>query len=399
MVTDPAPTAAPLAGLVVADFTRVLAGPYCTLLLADLGAEVIKVERPGSGDDTRAWGPPFRGHDSTYFLGLNRDKKSAALDLTVSEDLETARSLTTHADIVIENFTAGVMQRYGLDYPSVRRDNPTVIYCSINAYSGAPELPGYDLLLQAASGFMSITGPADGPPTKVGVAVLDVLAGLHASVAILAALAHRQRTGEGQQVRAGLFESSVACLVNQASNHLLGGVVPGRLGNQHPNIVPYESFDGTDGTFVVAAGNDKLYQALCGAIDRPDLAADERFASNRSRVEHRSDLVEQLQREFSQAPVDHWLGRLAAAAVPAAAVRGLDRVFQSPEGQATLLTIADPNRGSCEMVASPFSLSQSHVRADHRPPPVLGEHTSEIRARFPSSSGESARKGNDDWNH
>jgi crotonobetainyl-CoA:carnitine CoA-transferase CaiB-like acyl-CoA transferase len=388
----------PLEGVIVADFTRVLAGPYCALLLADLGAEVIKVERPGSGDDTRAWGPPFRGQDSTYFLGLNRDKKSAALDLTIDEDLDVARSLAGQADILIENFTGGVMERYGLDYDSIRRRNPGVIYCSVSSYLSAPELPGYDLLLQAASGFMSITGPAEGSPTKVGVAVLDVLAGLHACVAILAALAYREKTREGQRLRVGLFESSVASLVNQAANYLMGGLVPRRMGNQHPNIVPYESFEGSDSTFVVAVGNDKLYRALCEAIDRSDLANDQRFADNRSRVEHRRELVEELQREFSQRPVDHWVTRLVGASVPAAAVRGVPEVFESTEGRASLLKITDEQRGSFTMVASPFTFSQTPVRSDHRPPPSLGQDTQEIRARFSSGEKTPGRKESDDAN-
>ena len=379
----------------MADFTRVLAGPYCTLVLADLGAEVIKVERPGAGDDTRAWGPPFRGPDATYFMGLNRDKKSAVLDFTVDDDLEVARSLARQADIVIENFTEGVMARFGLDYPSLQVENPRVVYCSINAYLGQPEVPGYDLLLQAASGFMSITGPEGGPPTKLGVALLDVLAGLHACAAILAAVAQRDHTGTGQHVRVGLFESSVASLVNQAYSYLLSGAVPRRLGNQHPSIVPYESFDGSDGTFVIAAGNDKLYRAMCEVIDRPDLASDERFVDNQSRVEHRHELVGHLQAEFARAPAQVWVDRLAEASVPAAVVRGIDEVFQSPEGESTLITIPDPRRGPLEMVASPFTLSASGMRESHSPPPVLGEHTAEIRARFSPSDTDSDKKGPD----
>jgi crotonobetainyl-CoA:carnitine CoA-transferase CaiB-like acyl-CoA transferase len=376
----------PLEGILVADFSRVLAGPYCTLLLADLGAEVIKIERPGSGDDTRAWGPPFVASDAVYYLGLNRDKKSIALDLNSAEDREVARNITRRADIVVENFTAGIMSRFGLDYESVSRLNPGAIYCSITAYLDRPEIPGYDLLMQASSGFMSITGPVGGPPSKIGVAALDVLAGLHACVGILAALSVRQKTGRGQLVRAGLFESSVASLVNQASNYLIGGVVPHHAGNEHPNIVPYQSFEASDDAFVLAIGNDKLYQSMCDAIGRPDLGRDPRFSTNGSRVTHRVELTAHLDAVFRTETVAHWMDVFSRAKVPAAPVRTLDAVFSSPEGQHTLLTIPDPRRDTeLMMVKSPFEISDNPTRRNHQPPPTLGEHTAEIRQRF---SGE-----------
>lgn len=373
----------PLEGLVVADFTRVLAGPYCTLLLADLGAEIIKIERTGTGDDTRAWGPPFVDGDSAYFLGLNRGKKSVAVDFGVGSDRDLAFRIATGADVVIENFTDGVMQRFDLDYARIRQANPAVIYCTISAYASQPTVPGYDLLMQAASGFMSVTGPEGGPPTKVGVAVLDVLAGLHACVGILAALDERRSSGQGNHVRVGLFESSVAALVNQASNYLLAGQVPRPSGNQHPSIVPYQTFEAADGPIVVAAGNDRLFAGLCAAIDRLDLLADPRFLTNASRVANRVELVEDLEAVFKGATVDHWVSRLVARDVPASPIRNLHDVFTSPEGRATLVPVETRNGELVMMVRSPIMMERGGGPVQHQRPPSLGEHTGVIRERFP----------------
>lgn len=373
---------APLDGLRVVDFSRVLAGPYCSMLLADLGADVVKVERPATGDDTRAWGPPFRGEDATYSLSVNRNKRSVALDLTDPADLEVARRLVADADVLVENFRGGVMAGFGLDEPTVRATNPDLVYCSVTAYDH-PDLadrPGYDLLMQAASGFMSITGHPDGPPVKVGVAVLDVVAGLFATVGVLAALTARGRGAPGQHVTVGLFDAAVAALVNQATAHLAGDVVPTRQGNAHPSIVPYQSFTAADGDLVIAAGNDKLFALTCVALGLPDLATDPRFRTNRDRVAHREVLVAALQDRIATGGVDGWLAELERLGVPASRVRAIDEVFASPEGQHATLTVEDPVRGPLRLVRTPIGLSATPLRTDHRPPPLLDEHGEAVRA-------------------
>ncbi|MGH8872681.1 MAG: CaiB/BaiF CoA transferase family protein [Acidimicrobiia bacterium] len=381
-MTTPNPTgeALPLAGLVVADFSRILAGPLCTMILADLGADVIKIERPGQGDDTRSWGPPFVEGDAAYFLSINRNKRSIVLDLNDPDDLELARGIVNRADVVVENFRPGVMAAFGLDYDTVAGENPDLVYCSIPAFARSADkalLPGYDLLMQAFSGFMSITGEKDGEPVKMGVAILDVVAGLYGVVAILAALRQRDSSGSSRRVQVGLFEASIATLVNQAANYLIGGTVPTANGNAHPNIVPYQSFTAGDGRFVVAAGNDKLFQATCRAIDREDLLADSRFETNADRVEHREVLTDELERTFGSAGVGHWVKLLAEAGVPAAPVRSIDEVFESPESQAMVSRVEDPVRGVLSLVGSP--IDNIGLDGDStRPPPRLGEHQEEI---------------------
>jgi crotonobetainyl-CoA:carnitine CoA-transferase CaiB-like acyl-CoA transferase len=378
----PSPTAdhSPLDGLGVADFSRVLAGPLCTMVLADLGADVIKVERPTVGDDTREWGPPFLGQDATYFLALNRNKRSIALDLDDASDRSVARALALKADVVVENFREGVMTRFGLDYPSLRQDNPALIYCSIPAFaSGDARRAGYDLLMQAASGLMSITGEANREPVKVGVAILDVVAGLFAAVGILASLEARGRTGRGQHVRVGLFEASVASLVNQAAGFLMAGVVPRATGNVHPSIVPYQAFGASDGSFVLAAGNDKLFLAMCDAMGLPELAADPSFATNADRVRNRAALVGRLQSVFSGYTTAELLERLEAVGVPASPIRGIDDVFASPEGAEMVEEIDDPVRGVLRLLRSPIELSEMKFRSSRRPPPILDEHGEDVR--------------------
>ena len=291
----------PLDGVVVADFTRILAGPLCTMILADLGADVIKIERPGSGDDTRTWGPPFVGDDAAYYLSVNRNKRSITLDLNDPDDRELATAIAIRADVLVENFRPGVMARFGLGRDDLSTDNPGLVYCSIPAFadSEAGDVPGYDLLMQAMTGFMSITGEKGGEPVKMGVALLDVVAGLYSAIAILAALRKRDQTGEGAAFDVGLFETSLATLVNQAANHLLGGMVPGPSGNAHPNIVPYQAFNASDGQFVVTAGNDKLFLATCQAMGRPDLAIDPAYSSNGERVKHREALISDMEATFA----------------------------------------------------------------------------------------------------
>src|SRR5215217_457917 len=284
----------PLDGVRVADFSRVLAGPLATMILGDLGADVIKVEHPDGGDDTRGWGPPFVGEDAAYFLALNRNKRSIVLDLVTDEGRGDARALALGADVVVENFRPGLMRRFGLDHASLSRENPRLVSCSLVAFGEDGESaarPGYDIIVQALSGIMSFTGQPGGEPTKVGVALLDVIAGLYAANAIQAALLGRERTGRGERIVISLFETSLAALVNQAANYLLGGIVPRPMGNAHPNIVPYQLFRASDRPFILAAGNDRLFERTSVVIGRSELSRDERFATNAGRVAHRDELI------------------------------------------------------------------------------------------------------------
>ena len=359
----------------VLDFTRVLAGPFCTMVLGDLGADVLKVERPGGGDDTRGWGPPFVGEDAAYFLSVNRNKRSVALDLASEEGAGTARELAGRADVAIENFRPGQMERFGLDHRTLRKANPGLVYCSIPAFSDGPRRPepGYDLTLQALSGLMSVTGPKDGEPTKVGVAVLDVATGLFAAVGILAALQERGRTGRGTHLEVPLFDVGVASLVNQAANYLMGGDVPRPLGNEHPNIVPYQSFRASDRTFVVAAGNDGLFRRLCEAIGHPEWGEDRRWGTNHARVANRKELIPLLAEAFAERPMEEWLGALTSHGVPCAPVRTLDEVFASPEGDEMVDELPDGGRGAVRLVRDPIRYESGHLPT-RLPPPALGDN-------------------------
>ncbi|MGE0216930.1 CaiB/BaiF CoA transferase family protein [Mycolicibacterium sp.] len=375
-MTDPRP---PLDGLVIVDFTRVLAGPLCTMLLSDLGAEVIKVERPGVGDDTRQWDPPSVGGDATYFLSVNRDKKSVALDLSTPHGREIATALMANADVVVENFRSGVMDRLGLGYDDVAALNPQVVYCSIPAFAGSSSpKPGYDLLMQAQSGLMSLTGTE--VPTKAGVALLDVITGLYAITGILAALQARHRDGVGQQVTVGLYEASLAALVNQSAAYLMAGQTAGLAGNAHPSIVPYQVFSARDRSFVLAAGNDKLFRDTVEVLGRPELADDPRFSTNNVRVQHRELIVGILSDLFKAGDAEHWVRELDARGVPASLVRSLDEVFAAPESQGALVTVPDDVRGPLGYVRTPIRLSRTALRTPAQPPPHLGQHTDEILA-------------------
>jgi crotonobetainyl-CoA:carnitine CoA-transferase CaiB-like acyl-CoA transferase len=324
-----------LDGLLVADFSRVLAGPYATMLLGDLGAEVVKVERPGSGDDTRSWGPPWAtSHDgqdreSTYFLGVNRNKRSEFWDLRAPDDLAQALDLVARCDVLVENFKPGGMDALGLGYPDAAALNPGLVYCSITGFGAAEgaDLPGYDLLVQAAGGLMSITGPAPGAPTKVGVALVDVVTGLHATLGILAALRHRERTGTGQHVEVNLLSSLLSALVNQSSAVVAGGQVPTIMGNEHPSIAPYETFPTGDRDVVLAVGNDAQFRRLVERLGRPDLADDERFRTNPERVRHRAALRAALIPLLADAGADHWFGTLMAAGVPCGPINRIDEAI------------------------------------------------------------------------
>lgn len=324
-------TAGALDGVVVADFSRVLAGPYATMLLGDLGARVIKVERPVYGDDTRAWGPPW-GADgqATYFASVNRNKESIALDLRDADDLAKARELAVSADVLIENFKTGTMQRMGLSYDDLKELNPRLVYCTISGFGDGEgaELPGYDLLVQAMGGLMSITGPAPGHPTKVGVALVDVVTGLHATVAILAALRHAERTGEGQYVHVTLLGSLLSSLVNQAQSVIGADVVPGILGNHHPSISPYAVYETGDRPIVLAVGNDGQFRALCKVIGRVELATDERFATNPARVQNRDALTVELESALAARGADEWQALLTDAVVPAGPINNLAQAIE-----------------------------------------------------------------------
>jgi crotonobetainyl-CoA:carnitine CoA-transferase CaiB-like acyl-CoA transferase len=363
----------PLSGLLVADFSRVLAAPYATMLLADLGAEVIKVERPGVGDDTRAWGPPHVDGEAVYYLSVNRNKRSVALDLGDPDDLAAARELARRADVLVENFRPGLMARYGLDYEKVRADNPGLVYCSVSGFgSGAgASLPGYDLLGQAVGGLMSITGPGPGEPTKAGVALVDVLAGLHAGMGILAALRHRDATGEGQLVEVNLLSTLLSSMVNQSANHLMAGVVPGIMGNRHPSVAPYEVFPAADRPIVLAVGNDRQFAALAQAVGLPGLATDPRFASNTARVGHVVELADLLGEKLRARTADEWFELLTPLGVPCGPVNTLAEAFELAER----LDLAPRAPGNS--VSNPIALSATPPSYRHLPP-RLGEHTADI---------------------
>jgi crotonobetainyl-CoA:carnitine CoA-transferase CaiB-like acyl-CoA transferase len=364
-----------LDGLRVLDFSRVLAGPFATMMLGDLGAEVIKIERPDGGDDTRSWGPPYdsRGRAS-YFLSVNRNKRSLSLDLTDAGDRERARRLCAGADVLIENFRPGLMDRFGLGYEQLRASNGGLVYCTISGFgSDNGQLPGYDLLAQALGGLMSITGSPDGPPQKVGVAVVDVLCGLFAAVGILAALRHRELTGAGQRVEVDLLSSLLSALVNQAAAHTAGGVVPGRLGNRHPSIAPYESLRCADGELVVAVGNDRQFALLCRTLGIPELATQERFATNPARVGHREALIEALEGRLRTRPAAAWAQELTAARVPAGTVNDIAQAFALAErlGLDPLVDLGEPGSPT-RLPRNPIRLSATP--ASYRlPPPDLGE--------------------------
>jgi crotonobetainyl-CoA:carnitine CoA-transferase CaiB-like acyl-CoA transferase len=368
-----------LRGLLVADFGRVLAGPYATMLLADLGADVIKIEHPDDGDETRAWGPPWVGGDATYFLGVNRNKRSAALDLRTPDGLAAARRLAARADVVVENFRPGTMDRLGLGYERLNATNQGLVYCSVTGFGAGPgrELPGYDLLVQAVGGLMSVTGPEPGRPTKVGVALADVITGLHAAVGILAALRHRDRTGRGQLVEVNLLSSLLSALTNQAAGYLGAGVVPAPMGNRHPSIAPYEVFPTADRPLVIAVGNDRQFRALVNALELPSLADDPRFADNPGRVQHRDDLASFLGSALVRAPAGHWFDALSAAGVPVGPINDIGEAFALAErlGLEPIVEIQDPDRGTASrQVANPIRLSETPATY-RRPPPRLGADT------------------------
>jgi crotonobetainyl-CoA:carnitine CoA-transferase CaiB-like acyl-CoA transferase len=371
-----------LHGVRVLDLTRVLAGPYCTMFLGDLGAEVVKVEQPGVGDDTRGWGPPFAGGESAYFLSVNRNKKSLALDLKSPEGKGLLRRLAYKSDVLIENFRPGTMERLGLGEKDLRGAHPRLIYASLSAFGADGPMsasPGYDLIVQAWGGLMSITGLPDGEPTKVGVAIIDVIAGLMLGKAICAALYARERLGVGQKLDTSLLEAQVACLVNAGSNYLIGGQIPGRYGNAHPSIVPYQSFKTADGYLVVGVASETIWKRFCFAIGRADLIDHPRFVKNAERVAHRDELLKMLGEIFSSRDSKTWSQILQEAAVPCAPVQTVDQVFNDPQvsHRDMLAEMEHPSAGKIKMAGIPvkFSATPATLRL---PPPRLGEHTQNV---------------------
>lgn len=371
---------APLAGILVADFSRVLAGPYATMLLADLGAEVVKVESP-DGDETRAWTPPVRGDVSTYYLGINRGKRSVALDLRDARDAELARELARRADVMIQNFRPGGLARFGLDFATVSAANPGLVYASISGFGAGAgaRVPGYDLMVQAVSGLMSLTGDPDGPPYRAGISVFDVMAGNHAVIGILAALRHRDATGHGQHVEVNLLSSALSGLVNHSSAYAAGGVVPYRMGNSHPSVAPYEAFPTADREMIVAAANDRLFGKLCAVLGVPELATDPRFVRNADRTVHQDELRPLLAERLATRGADEWFELLVDAGVPCGPINTIDGGFAMAE-RFELEPIVEVGEGerAVPMARNPITLSRTPARYS-LPPPELDEHGVELR--------------------
>lgn len=385
----------PLSGLLVADFSRILAGPYASMLLADLGAEVVKVESPG-GDDTRSWMPPVRDGVSTYYLAINRNKRSIALDFKDAEDLTLARELATRADVVLENFKPGGLAKFGLDYDSVSAANPEVVYASISGFgsSGGASLPGYDLIVQAMSGLMSLTGDPEGDPYRAGISVFDVMSGMQATIGVLAALRHREATGAGQRVEVNLFSTALSGMVNQSSAYVAGGNVPFRMGNSHPSLFPYEPLPTADGELIITAGNDGQFARLCKVLGAPELVDDPRFGRNEDRTAHRDELRPLLVERLKTRGRMEWFEELLAAGVACGPINtvdegvafaekvGLDPVVLAGEGEAAMPSIRNP-----------ITFSATPARYD-LPPPALDEHGTALRAWLsaPRGSGPENRK-------
>ncbi|MCC6868954.1 MAG: CoA transferase [Burkholderiales bacterium] len=393
--TPPTSRAAPLAGLRVLDLSRVLAGPWAGQLLADLGADVVKVERPGTGDDTRAWGPPWLkdrdGQDTTesaYFLCANRNKRSVSVDLAQPEGQAVVRDLAARADVLIENFKQGGLAQYRLDYASLVADNPRLVYCSITGFGQQGPYAaraGYDFLIQGMGGLMSVTGRADGEegagPQKVGVALTDIMTGLYATIAVQAALAERERSGRGQYIDLALLDVQIACLANQASSYLAGGVVPRRLGNAHPAIVPYQDFPTADGDMILTVGNDAQFAKFCAVVGHPEWAADPRFATNPARVANRAALIPLLRQATVARTTQAWIAALESVGVPCGPINRIDEVFADPQVRARGVRIAMEHgtAGSVALVANPIRLSATPVTY-RSAPPALGEHTAAVLA-------------------
>ncbi|MEL7429190.1 MAG: CaiB/BaiF CoA-transferase family protein [Pseudomonadota bacterium] len=394
----------PLSGLKILDLSRILAGPTCTQLFGDLGAEVIKIERPGKGDDTRFWGPPFLkdkdGNDTTesaYYLSANRNKNSVAVDLTKPEGQAIIRELAGECDVLVENFKTGDLKRHGLDYDAIKEVNPALIYCSITGFGMTgpyAHRPGYDFLIQGMGGIMSLTGKPEeegGEPMKCGVGIADVMCGMYASTAILSALHARHTSGRGQQIDISLLDCQIAWLINQGAGYLVSGEVPPRRGNEHPTIVPYGTFRASDGSFIIAAGNDSQFERLCNVIGAPDLALDARFAKNRDRVLNRQTLIPLIDYLTVSQPSAYWLEKLEVAGVPCGPVNDLAQTFADPQVQHRQMAIEVPHRatgdGTVRLIGNPLKFSETPVQYE-KAPPVRAEHTKEILSRHLGLSDE-----------
>jgi crotonobetainyl-CoA:carnitine CoA-transferase CaiB-like acyl-CoA transferase len=382
----------PLAGIRVLDLTRVLAGPYCTMFLGDLGAEVVKVEQPGVGDDTRGWGPPFAGGESAYFLCTNRNKRSLTVNLKSAEGIALVRKLAQRADVLIENFRPGAMDRMGLGEKELRAANPKLVYASLSGFGAdgpMADVPGYDLIVQAWGGLMSITGTQESGPLKVGVAIIDLVAGLMLGKSIVAALYAREKIGMGQKIDTSLLEAEVAALINTGSIYLVGGKVPGRWGNAHPTIVPYQSFQTENSFLVLGAASESIWKRLCPALGRADLADDPRFAKNANRVENRKELIAILSEVFMTRTTEHWVAALTEADVPCAPVQTIDQVFAAPQvlHRNMLVEVDHPTAGKVKMAGIPvkFSATPASVRL---PPPLLGQHNDEVLSTWLGMNAE-----------
>jgi formyl-CoA transferase len=376
--------AGPLRGIRVLDLSRVLAGPFCTMVLGDLGADIIKVERPGSGDDTRAWGPPWAGGESAYYLSVNRNKRSITLDIKTPEAQQIIRELADQSDIVVENFKHGTLEKLGIGYEQLSERNPRLVWATISGYGPdgpMADKPGYDFVAQGEAGIMAITGEPEGDPMKVGVAIVDVTTGLYASVAILAALRERDESGFGQRLDANLFSSAVAWLVNVGSNHLISGNPAKRYGNAHANIVPYQVFRARDQHITVAVGNDPQFRSLCRIVGLTDHGTDPRFSTNPARVENRDILVADLQTAIETRDASHWLPQLEAAGIPSGLINTIEQVFEHPQVLARNMVVEAPHptAGTVKMAGIPFELSRTPASV-RSAPPLLGEHTEDVLA-------------------
>ncbi len=375
----------PLNGIRVLDLSRVLAGPYCTMVLGDLGADVIKVEPP-EGDETRGWGPPFAEGESAYYLCVNRNKRGIVINLKTDEGKKILHDLALQSDVLVENFRPGTLAKFGLDFETLHELNPKLIYCSITGFGQTGSMkdkPGYDFMIQALGGLMSITGEPEGEPMKTGVAVVDLFAGQNAIIAILAALQARTLTGRGQHLDISLFDSQLGWLANVASNYLISGKLPKRHGNAHPNIVPYQSFQASDGWFAIAVGNDKQFDALCKVIGKLELANDPRFAKNSARVENRAEIIPLLASIFKTASVSEWLNKLDEAEIPCGPIQNFEQVFSMPtvKEREMLVKMNHPTIGELPLIGSPLKMSDTPV--EYRlPPPLMGEHTEEVLREF-----------------
>jgi len=372
----------PLDAITVLDLTRVLSGPYCTMLLGDMGARVIKIEQPGKGDDTRAWGPPFIKGESAYFLSINRNKQSVTIDFKQPEGRKLLEQLVAQCDVLVENFRPGTLDKVGLDYASLSGRHPRLVYCSVSGFGQTGprrDEPGYDAVIQAEGGLMSITGAADGPPYRLGVAIADIVSGMFAAYGISMALYARERTGRGQLVDVGMLDAVTALLTYQAGNYFASGNAPGRLGNRHPSIVPYETFQAADGDFVLAVGNDVLWKKFCAVAGLDNVEDIERFATNRDRVTRYVELRPILAERLRTRPRQEWIERLSRAGIPCGSVRDLDEVFKDPQVRTRemISLVEHPAAGPLEVLGLPVKLSGT-PGAIRIPPPRLGEHTDTV---------------------